>query len=308
MIGRTLILGALLLWGAVSQARAQATATAVQLPNGFTQFLDSNGSPIVNGTVAFYVPGTTTPKTTWQDPYQTIVNPQTITLDGAGRALIWGSGIYRQVVKDQNNNLIWDQLSGGYNCTSAAGSPQGANGALQFNNAGIFGGLSLGNSSQVLIGNASGPPTWGNIPVGALPGGTTGTGAFVLQNSPTINTPTINGGTWNNGTFANPTFTGTITGLPGGGTSTAACLDRSGAALAQCIGSNDIFDLEFVNGTPPTGGSINGHVTGFTFAWNVYSVAGLKEANDKAAAASLQLETLQSQVQQIASRLHMRFK
>jgi hypothetical protein len=221
------------------------TPSAVILPNGFTQFSDANGKPLAGGSVWYYVPSTVTPKKTWQDPYESIANANPVVLNGSGSALIWGSGIYREVVKDVDGNLIWDQLSGGYNCTSASSIPMGANGALQYNNGGVFGGLALGTSSQVLIGNASGPPTWGSLPAGALPGGTTGTGAFVLQNSPTINTPTLNsptihtptvdGGTWGGGTFNNPTFTGTVT-MPG----TSGYLLGTGATPTSGITSSQI--------------------------------------------------------------------
>lgn len=67
--------------------------------------------PLAFGTVTFYIPNTTTPKDTWQDEAQTILNTNPIALDAAGRAVIWGSGSYRQIVKDVNNNLIWDKVT-----------------------------------------------------------------------------------------------------------------------------------------------------------------------------------------------------
>jgi hypothetical protein len=82
---------------------------ATILPTGETQFLDANGDPLAAGTVTFYIPGTTTPKDTWQNAAQSILNSNPVTLDAAGRAIIYGSGAYRQVVKDQFGNLIWDQ-------------------------------------------------------------------------------------------------------------------------------------------------------------------------------------------------------
>ena len=101
------------LWFAAGLCSAAGqTPTAVIIPNGYTQFLDANGKPLASGKVFFYTPDTSTPKTTWQDPYQTTANPSPVVLNGAGEALIWGSGIYRQVVYDVNNNLIWDQVDG----------------------------------------------------------------------------------------------------------------------------------------------------------------------------------------------------
>lgn len=85
--------------------------SATLLPNGKQTFVDANGVPLAGGTVAFYIPNTLTPKTTWQDPGQTTPNANPLTLDSAGRAIIYGSGTYRQIVRDQFNNLIWDQLT-----------------------------------------------------------------------------------------------------------------------------------------------------------------------------------------------------
>jgi hypothetical protein len=94
-----------------------------------TQFLNPNGSPLENGKVYFYVPGTTTPATTWMDPYQTTANSNPILLDGSGRALIFGSGLYRQVVQDTYGNVIWDQLT-----LSAAVPPGTGTGIYVFQN------------------------------------------------------------------------------------------------------------------------------------------------------------------------------
>jgi hypothetical protein len=43
-----------------------AANAATLLPNGKQQFLSSNGAPLAGGTIQFYIPGTTTPKDTWQ--------------------------------------------------------------------------------------------------------------------------------------------------------------------------------------------------------------------------------------------------
>lgn len=86
-------------------------AAATLLPPGKVTFTDANGKPLAGGTVAFYLPNTTTPKQTWQDAGQTVLNPNPVKLDSAGRATIYGSGAYRQIVKDGAGNLIWDQLT-----------------------------------------------------------------------------------------------------------------------------------------------------------------------------------------------------
>ncbi len=84
---------------------------ATLLPPGESTFLDANGNPLSSGTVTFYVPGTTTPKNTWQDAAGTILNTNPVVLNAAGRAIIYGSGEYREIVKDSAGNTIWDQLT-----------------------------------------------------------------------------------------------------------------------------------------------------------------------------------------------------
>lgn len=87
------------------------TTTANLLPNGKQQFFDSNGNPLSAGSVFFYVPNTTTFKTTWLDSEKINVNTNPVLLDSAGEAVIFGDGIYRQVLKDVNGNTIWDQAT-----------------------------------------------------------------------------------------------------------------------------------------------------------------------------------------------------
>lgn len=80
------------------------------LQNGKAQFIDQNGLPLANGTVGFYAPGTLNPLPTYQDQAGTIQNTNPITLDSRGQAIIWGSGTYRQIVKDASGVTIWDQM------------------------------------------------------------------------------------------------------------------------------------------------------------------------------------------------------
>lgn len=84
--------------------------TAVILPLGKTQFIDAEGAPLASGSVYYYVPATTTDKSTWQDSGKSTLNTNPVVLDSAGRAIIYGEGIYRQLVKDSLGNTIWDQL------------------------------------------------------------------------------------------------------------------------------------------------------------------------------------------------------
>jgi len=84
------------------------TQNVALLPNGRQQFLDGNGDPIVGGTVGMYIPATLTPSNTYQDINGTILNANPLTLDDLGSAAIWGSGAYRQIVKDSLGNVVWD--------------------------------------------------------------------------------------------------------------------------------------------------------------------------------------------------------
>lgn len=104
---------------------------ATLLPNGEQVFLDDNGSPLSIGKVYFYIPGTTTPKNTYQDSGGTILNTNPIILDAGGRAVIYGSGTYREVVVSNLGVTIWDQLTadssgGGTSSGGTSGGTQNA--------------------------------------------------------------------------------------------------------------------------------------------------------------------------------------
>lgn len=88
--------------------------SASLLPNGEQYFPDINGKPLVGGTVGMYIPGTLVPKDTWQNSAQTVLNTNPIILDSRGLAIIYGAGTYRQIVKDEAGNLIWDQLTSNF--------------------------------------------------------------------------------------------------------------------------------------------------------------------------------------------------
>ena len=80
------------------------------LPNGEQVFLDANGNPLASGTVDFYIPDTTTLKNTWQDSRQVTLNTNPVVLNASGRAVIFGEGSYRQVLKDSLGTTIWDKV------------------------------------------------------------------------------------------------------------------------------------------------------------------------------------------------------
>ncbi|HLH92063.1 MAG TPA: hypothetical protein VKX28_26825 [Xanthobacteraceae bacterium] len=68
-------------------------------------------SSLAGGSVYFYIPNTTTFKQTWSNATQTVLNPNPVILDQNGCAVIYGTGTYRQVLKDQLGNTVWDQTT-----------------------------------------------------------------------------------------------------------------------------------------------------------------------------------------------------
>src|SRR4051812_17226097 len=84
---------------------------AALLPAPELQFIDGDGNPFAGGTLATYIPGTSTPKTTWVDKDQAAANTNPIVLDSDGRCIVFGDGEYRVVLRDAVGNLIYDQLS-----------------------------------------------------------------------------------------------------------------------------------------------------------------------------------------------------
>lgn len=83
--------------------------TGFLVQNGKQAFSDANGRPLIGGKVYFFAPGTSTPKDTWQDFNQTVLNTNPVILDARGEASIYGDSAYRQVLRDSAGNLIWDQ-------------------------------------------------------------------------------------------------------------------------------------------------------------------------------------------------------
>lgn len=76
-------------------------------------------SALAGGTIDMFVPNNLIPKPTWKDAAQTQLNTQPIILDANGCAIIYGSGTYRQILKDALGNLIWDQTTADYSATNS---------------------------------------------------------------------------------------------------------------------------------------------------------------------------------------------
>lgn len=87
------------------------SSAATLLPNGEQTFVDANGSPLAAGTVDFYVPGGFVRKNTWLSSTSTNpnLNANPVVLDAAGRAVIYGIGCYRQIVKTSAGVTQWDK-------------------------------------------------------------------------------------------------------------------------------------------------------------------------------------------------------
>lgn len=75
------------------------------------QFSDQDGVPLAGGFLYTYVPGTTSPKATWQNTAETIFNTNPIQLDVRGACICYGDGDYRLVLTDSLGVQIFDLLS-----------------------------------------------------------------------------------------------------------------------------------------------------------------------------------------------------
>lgn len=100
------LLAAIVLFASAGAVEAATTL----LPNGKQCFSNADGV-LAGGSITMYVPNTTSFKDTWQDSSQSVLNTNPIDLDANGCAIIYGVGIYRQIVKDSLLNTIWDQIT-----------------------------------------------------------------------------------------------------------------------------------------------------------------------------------------------------
>lgn len=122
-LGITAISGLLTL-AAISGAWS---SDATLLPNAIQYFMDANGKPLANGKVYMYTPpNTTTPKTTWTTADKAVAQPQPfipLGISGKPASPIYGDGSYRQIVKDQFNNTIWDFITASTSGSGGGGGP-----------------------------------------------------------------------------------------------------------------------------------------------------------------------------------------
>lgn len=98
------------------------SSAATLLPNGEQTFVGANGDPLASGTVDFYVPGGFVRKNTWLSSTATNpnLNANPVALDAAGRAVIYGIGCYRQIVKNSLGVQQWDKTTCDTSSTEAS--------------------------------------------------------------------------------------------------------------------------------------------------------------------------------------------
>jgi hypothetical protein len=80
--------------------------------SGLQTFVDPlNGEPLANGTVELYVPWTFTDKATYREPTGQTLNDNPVVLNDFGQCSIWGTGLYRQIVKRADGTQLWDRVT-----------------------------------------------------------------------------------------------------------------------------------------------------------------------------------------------------
>lgn len=139
------LVGVLALWLLVAMGIGPANSAQL-LPQGQQQFFGNDGKPLAGGQVYFYVPGTTTGKTTWQDSTGATPNTNPVILDAYGRATIFGSGQYRQVLKTSAGVTIWDKIVSDYSQSSV-----------------FYGGASAGTANVITLSAAGYTHTSGQL-------------------------------------------------------------------------------------------------------------------------------------------------
>jgi hypothetical protein len=149
---------------------------------------------LAGGTVAYYVPNTNIFKQTWfnADQGSNHQNTNPVQLDANGCAIVYGSGIYRQVLQDSLGNTIWDQLTASTNqnnpyWANLAGGTPNAITVVDTSFAGIdgqiIGFIPLSTNTAVTTLNPSGFGTY-SIVKDTSAGAEALTGGEIVANSP----------------------------------------------------------------------------------------------------------------------------
>ena len=95
-----------------------------RLIDGFEQFFDGSGAPLVSGLIDFFESGSASVrKTTYADVEETIANPNPVVLNGDGRCPnVFGTGTYRAILRTAAGTQILqrDPIGGDQNLTFGA--------------------------------------------------------------------------------------------------------------------------------------------------------------------------------------------
>ena len=137
LLGFTLVLGVMGTYG---------HGATTLLPNGTQCFQQASG-PLSSGSINMFIPSTTTPKNTWKDANQSVLNTNPIQLDANGCAVIYGVGSYRQQVytgpvvsSAVSGTLLYDVLTAdtsSFNSVFWAGTAGGTANAITLTDAGF---------------------------------------------------------------------------------------------------------------------------------------------------------------------------
>lgn len=156
----------------VSDVLSAAAANIGGTGSGFSVPVASTSinSSVAGGTVGFFIPNTQSVKQTWQDAAQTTLNQNPVPLDQNGCAVIYGAGIYRQILKDSLGNTIWDKVTASTSVTGVfwAGIAGGTGNVITITDATFA--LQDGATIQFLAQTANtGPTTISVSGGGAIP-------------------------------------------------------------------------------------------------------------------------------------------
>jgi len=248
------------------------------LPEALTQFADANGSPLAGGSVGFYIPNTLTPKTTWSDSGLTVTNANPVPLDAAGRASIWGSGSYRQIVKDVNGNQIWDRTT-----SAAATLSSMPNGTIASNISGVPASASANSVTSVLdvIGNVQGTIMYrGASSWSALAPGANGQ---LLQSGGAAANPS-----WSNGQNLPTLYSGLTIQTT---SNTAVVINANALTLNNGSAYRSVFSSAFPLNIATTASGVNGLDFGTVAANTWYSVWVIYNPTTATAAGMLSLQS-----------------
>ena len=99
---------------------------AALFPPAKFQAFNSDGTPMVSGSLYAYVANSSTPQDTYTDSTEGTTNTNPVVLDSRGEADVWlGTGaLYKLVLKDADGTTVWtvDQVGGPLNVATLAAS------------------------------------------------------------------------------------------------------------------------------------------------------------------------------------------